>query len=122
MTPSEKCSCCGEDANGTFGDDEPATRYPVCQECMESGKHSEWRARAIAFLNQHRNIGIETKGNLADDYRQILGYVKHSTRIDDGICPNGCARMIALDSHNAKCPVCQFQLYRNTGITDIITS
>lgn len=108
--PQRVCSVCQGGADlGSVGDDDPVTRYPVCRECYESGRHERWRLAAIAEI-RGSNVGFESRGNLADDLRELRAYRKHDARIEDGVCPNGCALMVWHDERHAECPVCHFAL------------
>lgn len=120
MSETLKCVVCevehlrGTDQIGFWmPTDNPETHYPVCLGCVNSERHEQWRAKAISTV---RNSGIAfiSKGNLADDYRETLSFQKHDDRIKDGVCPNGCARMVQIEGRDFECPVCHFVLHQRT--------
>jgi hypothetical protein len=95
---------------GTFGSDANAeTRYPLCMTCHDNGEHDKWREKSIKFIRDS-GVACVTQGNLADDLKQIQEYQRSSSRIADGVCPNGCALMLG-DEHDMECPVCKFQFH-----------
>lgn len=96
------CAICSAETEHNFGDDDPKTRYPVCQECHESGRHDRWQHQAILRLRMAQVI-FPSEGNLANDFAKLQRWEKHDSRIKDGVCPNGCARL-----ENNECPVCHF--------------
>lgn len=100
--------CNSEHELGAWGvKDKPGSEYPVCRTCYTSGKHLEWQNRVMKELRES-GIGFESSENLAIDYRTLLDYQRHTARIADGICPNGCAAMVWEDKQHARCPVCNF--------------
>lgn len=108
------CSVCqGCEDLGSVGDDDPVTRFPVCRTCHESGRYERWRLAAIAEI-RGSNLGFVSNGNLADDLRQVRAYLKHDSRIEDGVCPNGCALMVWDDERHANCPVCHFAFVKSS--------
>lgn len=88
--------------------DEGLGSYPCCDTCLTTGRHDRWREQAIAALTGCQIVFV-SKGNLADDYRTLCIWQRHSSRLDDGICPNGCARLTETNETSASCPVCGFQ-------------
>lgn len=116
-----KCAVCegdflmGDKTVVSFGSEDVRTRYPVCRVCHESGKHEVWREKAIAELRA-ATVSFVSEGNLAEDYRELLSWQKHDERLSDGVCPNGCARMVKIDRCNSECPVCHFGYYCNSGV------
>jgi len=114
------CAVCEQSfpisAVGSFGEDAPESRYPVCQECYHSGKHQEWREAAIAELMEKCtcHIAFQSNHNLAEDIKTLRDYKRHTARIQDGICPNGCAALIVIDAHNSRCDVCGFHHQHTT--------
>lgn len=114
MTPFLACPVCNESFEqgdpdlGCF-EEEGAGDYLCCTTCAESGRHERWRAMAIEAL-QSSGVAFASKGNLAADYRTLVDYQKHSARLADGVCPNGCARLV-----NNNCPVCGFT-YQTTSL------
>lgn len=104
---------CSEGEMGTFGNDDPKTRYTVCRKCHESGAHKKWAEKAIKDL-QESPVVMVSVGNLAEDIKELRVYQKHHSRIQDGVCPNGCARLAEVDSNNSECPICHFSYYHTT--------
>lgn len=53
---------------------------------------------------------IEPDDTLEKIRQHYIDYHKHSSRIEDGVCPNGCARLIQYGDHLGvvTCPVCDF--------------
>lgn len=106
----EKCVACGELTPGSFGPDEEEQRVPCCQACADSGEVVKWAERAIARLRDSR-VGFVSHGNLAKDLAELEAWERHNSREEDGICPNGCARLERLEPGNdyvRKCPSCGF--------------
>lgn len=115
LTPERVCVVCQGLAEGTFGGDDEKSRYPVCGKCMETGAHDRWRERTSQIWRES-GVAIESSGNYADDVKEILAYLKHNSRIADGVCPNGCALMVRDDDHNAHCPSCSFSYFSNSKL------
>lgn len=118
MSDVKQCVVCQAETPHTFGTDEPSSRYPVCEDCHVRGKHDTWRQKAIKFLQDCPVKGV-CSGNLADDLRDIQSHMRGNARIQEGVCPNGCARMNILNTHEAQCPVCRFVYWCNTGVDSI---
>lgn len=102
----------GTDDTGTWRDDCAKSGYTVCRDCHTGGDHEKWRTKAIEALRSSPTAFISL-GNLALDYAELCRYQKSDERIEDGICPNGCARMHDA-GHTATCPSCGFTLNRVT--------
>lgn len=118
---AKPCVVCGimrAAENMGYWCDEGYAPYPVCRFCHETGPHEAWRRVAIEEVKAS-NLGLMIREgwNLAEHIKEIRAFKKHDSRIEDGICPNGCARMIQDDTHNVHCPVCRFSYYRNVGVT-----
>ena len=106
------CEVCQHPTTNTFGTDDEATRYPVCEDCYRSGRHKKWYNDT---LDQWRKSGLafQTSGNFATDRRTLMDHLKQNARITDGVCPNGCARLVD-DKGVKKCPVCGFEYYQSS--------
>ncbi len=61
-------------------------------------------------------IAIESSGDPEKDRAEIALFVKQSNRMEDNICPNGCARMNRVDDHTRECPICKFVGWQNTPL------
>ncbi len=62
------------------------------------------------------NIAIESSGDPEKDREIIEAFIKHRERMEDGVCPNGCARLVRIDDHTRECPVCHFHGWQNTPL------
>lgn len=114
------CVICGASADGTAGFDHwtDAMRVPACQACGDSETFLRWFEQSLQFLRDCP-ISCESQGNLALDLAEAKRSLLSAARMDDGICPNGCARMIRYEPHDnftRTCPVCGFVGWQNTPI------
>ena len=101
-----------------FEDRPPEASLPCCRGCYEGAGFKVWVEASIELLKESP-IAFVSSGNLAEDRKTVENYAKHESRIQDGICPNGCAQMVraeAGDDHNAECPVCKFGYYSNVPL------
>jgi len=67
------------------------------------------------------NIAILSTGDAEEDKRQLEQAVIHDQRMNQGICPNGCAELVWSDEgYRGNCPKCNFMLSTNVpyGIKD----
>jgi hypothetical protein len=55
-----------------------------------------------------RNFSFVSSGNAAEDERIAQEFELHRERMDNNVCPNGCAVMKWIDAHNRECPKCGF--------------
>lgn len=116
MKTPEPCVCCEVITTGHFGQhDKPAVTFiPVCENCYfdpinenNETKFSKWLAETIKILQESR-VAFKSNGNLAEDRKTLEAFLKHDARIEDGVCPNGCARMNQVEPGHQNCPVCDF--------------
>ncbi len=116
--PLLKCVACPELTTGraNFDDSGPdhISALPVCPECFGDrilrygdDKFSKWVDQTVKMF-QESNVAFESSGNLAKDREILEGHLNAEARIEDGICPNGCARMIQVEPGHQSCPVCKF--------------
>lgn len=120
MSDQKPCSICGEISIGTAGFDHwtEEQRIPCCESCGAAEKFIPWCEMAIKVLDECQ-IGFESRSNLADDYKEAKRCMLVEERMKDGVCPNGCARMVRYedgDDHTRTCPVCKFVGWQNTQI------
>lgn len=111
------CVCCqtlteqrvwqDEDPDGVEG----VSSMPVCEACYDSGRFEAWVVNGLKEIRESL-VGFESSGNLAKDLETLRSYKKHNSRIEDGVCPNGCALMI-IDGNVHTCPSCHFQLVKS---------
>lgn len=114
------CAVCGTPSDGLAGFEgwTKDQEIPCCQACGESDAFRKWVGDTIAFLRAGP-IACVSQGNLLKDRRELESAIKSDERLADGICPNGCARMIRYekgDDHTQTCPVCKFVGWQNTPI------
>lgn len=84
----------------------------VCDTCKDGGAFDRW-------LDPFRRakVSIQISGHLAKDRKELMDYEKHESRIEDGICPNGCARLNIKDDGSVyECPACGY-IQINTKIS-----
>lgn len=115
-----ECAICGGRADGTAGFDEwtDAMRVPACQACGAAEVFIPWFEKALKILRESP-IACVSQGNIALDLREVEAALRSESMMQDGICPNGCARMVRFeesDEHTQKCPSCGFIGWQNTPI------
>lgn len=54
------------------------------------------------------SIAMPSSGDPEKDKEELARFIKSSERIEDGVCPNGCALMVRENDHTQSCPVCNF--------------
>lgn len=116
----EQCPVCLKQGVqlGTFTIDGWA-EYPggfrCCELCGSGGIDARAKRWALAFLKRWRESGIaiEGSGDFMRDKEQVDNFLKHTSRIDDGVCPNGCAFLVRIDGEatGTRCPSCGFEHY-----------
>lgn len=83
----------------------------ICKDCGEKGEAAQNAIDAIAGWNHPAPIGdfaFISSGNDQTDKEVAERFIMHSARLDDNVCPNGCAQLIRIDSNNRECPACHF--------------
>lgn len=108
------CVICGALTIGvfTFKDWNPPEGVFCCQTCWQSGRMNKW----LEPFNEaaSRGLAFEINGRGPVELRQeMIDFFVQDSRIQDGICPNGCARLQPIDGDEsgARCPVCGFEHY-----------
>ncbi len=59
-------------------------------------------------------IAIASTGDPEEDQRQIREFIKSDRLITEGLCPNGCGPMKAINGFDLNCGQCGFTQFRNT--------
>lgn len=122
LTERLKCVVCdGEYLRGTpdighWTDEingKQMTPYPVCAVCHNTGRHHGWRVKAIEEL-QTSHVAFQTLGNLALDIAELRRFKLSNSRIEDGVCPNGCSLMLHSGKGEKTCPICNFHLIQRS--------
>lgn len=80
----------------------------ICGYCCEFGEKKSNAVDAINAWNNPNDITMLSTGSKEQDTAIMNDYKKHSSLLEDGICPNGCARLVQIQSHASECPVCKF--------------
>jgi hypothetical protein len=65
-------------------------------------------------VSKSGNIAMVSTGDPARDRRELAQAALHQSRIDAGMCPNGCGLMSWDTLYDAHCDVCKFILFTNT--------
>lgn len=64
-------------------------------------------------------VAMPSSGDPVKDQQDIALHVKQTERMEDGVCPNGCAIMNRCPEdpdHTRICPVCNFVGWQNTPL------
>lgn len=117
----EPCVVCGEQSEGMYGPEEGKhpSSMPVCLDCFNSGKLEAWWNAAKAEIDElgakYGMMPWEPDKSLAWHLKEYRAHAKSRIRQEDGVCPNGCARLEMKDGdpHLAFCPRCGFHGYSN---------
>jgi len=59
------------------------------------------------------SIGIISTGDADKDFRILKQAQLFNDRLDQGLCPNGCALLDWKTAHTADCPECRFHYSTN---------
>lgn len=114
------CVVCGRSpAGGVWRrEDDESKSMPVCQDCFESGAFEKWFHAAEqeiqGFAARYAMESSAYTGNLYRDLMMVRAHLKHEANIEDGVCPNSCARLNDLGGGDFQCPVCNFVLHKRT--------
>ena len=114
-----ECVCCKGWTDSSFRSPKLTDPIPVCDQCArpaEDGrvdpdsKFAQWLRDVDAEI---RSAGIQfvSTGNLLKNLEIVRSYLRQSSRIEDGVCPNGCAILETPEPGRSVCPVCKFEGY-----------
>ena len=62
-------------------------------------------------------MAIPSSGDPEKDQADIRDAAQHQARMEENICPNGCAAMIWDDPHTRHCPECGFVGWCNVAFS-----
>ena len=107
------------DAVGQSLDDERLQE--VCAPFVENGQIAgvSWEIRGWKTVADPKwaGLAVASSGDPEKDAEAIADHIRSSERMEDGVCPNGCAQLVQLDAFSRECPVCKFVGYQNTPLT-----
>jgi hypothetical protein len=111
MKPDKKaiqdtCAVCDGVSDGLWHHSNTDEYFPCCTKCAK-GRVRRWIDECYDLV---KKFPIETTGSIIKDRVMALTRSIWESRIEDGVCPNGCARLETASGHQ-ECPKCKF----NTG-------
>lgn len=62
------------------------------------------------------NFAFPSSGNEEQDEAIAADIQRTEARLQDNVCPNGCALMIFDNPHERHCPVCNFSQWSNVPL------
>lgn len=60
------------------------------------------------------NFSFPSSGDPEQDEKTAQAFALHTARMQENVCPNGCATMVWIDAHNGECKVCGFAGFSTT--------
>lgn len=63
-----------------------------------------------------KNWLFQSSGNAEQDEATAEDIIRTEARLEDNVCPNGCAQMNFLNDHERECPVCHFSQWSNVAL------